>query len=63
MKIVNVELIKISKRFKVNKFSLNIKNTNFVIFRNKNKQINNENFHIKIHQIIIDQVDKSNFLK
>ena len=39
--IVNTELIKISKWFKLNKLSLNIKKTNYIIFRNKGKIVNN----------------------
>jgi hypothetical protein len=33
--IVNAELVKISKWFKLNKLSLNIKKTNYIIFKNK----------------------------
>ena len=37
---VNIELIKISKWCKLNKLSLNIKKTNYIIFRNKGKIVN-----------------------
>ena len=42
---VNNELQKISKWFKLNKLSLNIKKTNFIMFSNKNKIINTENLN------------------
>ena len=34
--IVNTELTKISKWLKLNKLSLNLKKTNYILFRNKN---------------------------
>ena len=42
--------------------SLNIKKTNFIIFRNENKHVNYANLQIKINKIVIDQVDKTKFL-
>jgi len=45
---LNQELCKLSNWFKVNKLSLNVKKTNYIIFRNKSKKIE------KIPEIIID---------
>ena len=59
---VNKELKKVSKWFKLNKLSLNIKKTNFIIFRNKNKIIKTESLNITIDNIVIDQVYSTKFL-
>lgn len=58
---VNTELIKLSHWFKLNKLSLNIKKTNYVIFRTKTKIIKNKPI-IKIDNIEIEQVTKTKFL-
>jgi hypothetical protein len=60
--IVNNELMRISKWFKLNKLSLNIKKTNFILFRNNNKKIAISNLSIKIDDVIIEQVIKTKFL-
>ena len=61
---VNVknELQKISKWFKLNKLSLNIKKTNFIMFSNKYKIINTENLNVLIDNIAIDQVHNTKFV-
>ena len=57
---VNKELQKVSKWFKLNKISLNIKKTNFIIFRNKNKIIKTKSLNVTIYNIVIDHT-ASNF--
>jgi hypothetical protein len=57
----NIELAKFSTWFKANKLSLNVKKTNFIIFRNKNKQIDND-IEIKIDNAAISQVANTKFL-
>ena len=59
---VNDELKKISLWFKLNKLSLNIKKTNFILFGQKNKIINISNLNIKIDDVIIEQVENTKFL-
>ena len=59
---VNNELQKISKWFKLNKLSLNIKQTSFIMFSNKNKIINTEQFNILFDNIVIDEVHNTKFL-
>jgi ribonuclease P/MRP protein subunit RPP40 len=59
---VNNELIKISKWFKLNKLSLNIKKTSYILFRGKQQVIDNTNLCIKIDSMVIDQVEKTKFL-
>jgi hypothetical protein len=60
---VNNELVKISKWFKLNKLSLNIKKKkNYIIFRNKNKKITNQNLSLKIDDTVIEQVHNTKFL-
>ena len=55
---INVELAKISQWFKLNKLSLNIKNINYVVFRNKNSPTINMNLVLKIDDFVIDKVEK-----
>ena len=59
---VNNELQKISKWLKLNKLSLNIKKTNFIMFSNKNKIINTESLNVLIDNIVIDQVHNTKCL-
>ena len=59
---VNNELQKISKWFRLNKRSLNIKKANFIMFSNKNKIINTENLNVLIDNIVIDQVHNTKLL-
>jgi len=58
---VNTELVKISTWFKVNKLSLNIKKTKFILFQSRNKTVPS-NLVIKIDNAIIEQVTKIKFL-
>ena len=44
---INVELAKISQWFKLNKLSLNIKKTNYIVFRNKNSPTISTNIVLK----------------
>ena len=56
---INVELAKISQCFKLNKLSLNIKKTNYIVFRNKNSPTINTNLVLKIDDLVIDNVEKN----
>ena len=63
--MVNVELTKISEWFKLNKLSLNIKKTNYIIFRSKysKSDINaTGNLNIFIDNVKIEQVHETKFL-
>jgi len=57
----NVEVQKISDWLKVNKLSLNIKKTHFVVFHNRQKLIP-EKLILKIDNVAIDQVSETKFL-
>jgi hypothetical protein len=58
---MNNELNKLSKWFKLNKLSLNVKKNNFIIFRSKNKKLK-QIPEIKIDNTKIDQVSCTKFL-
>lgn len=58
---VNAELSKLSHWFKLNKLSLNIKKTSYMIFHTKNKIIKNKPI-IKIDDTEINQVSSTKFL-
>ena len=58
--IINTELMKVSNWFKLNKLSLNIEKTNYIIFGRKRKLP--ENFRILIDNIEISNVDVTKFL-
>ena len=60
--LVNNELLKISKWFKLNKLSLNIKKTNYIRFRSKRKTLTDRIINIAIDGINILEVQKLNFL-
>jgi hypothetical protein len=61
--IINVELTKISDWFKLNKLSLNIKKTNFIVFRTRNnKFVDDCSLNIFIDCVKIEQVQKTKFL-
>src|SRR5579872_6299102 len=66
MKIVNSELQILSDWFKVNKLSLNIKKTNYMLFGYRdiplNDQINVSPFQITIENEQIAKVDSTKFL-
>jgi len=57
---INIELAKISEWLKVNKLSLNVKKTKFMIFHTPQKQITS--FSLKIDGTEIDRVSEFNFL-
>ena len=59
--IANDEISKVSDWLKANNLSLNIKKTQFVIFKAKNKKIP-KSIEIRINDQIIEQVNKSKFL-
>jgi hypothetical protein len=60
--LVNNELLKISKWFKLNKLSLNIKKTNYILFRSKRKTLTDRRMNIAIDGINILEVTKTKFL-
>lgn len=60
--IINNELLHISNWFKSNKLSLNIKKTNYIIFKNKYSNKPNINLNIRIDDTAIQQVDTTKFL-
>lgn len=57
----NNELCNISTWFKLNKLSLNIKKTNFILFDSRNKSLSN-NVEIKIDNVKIERVAQTKFL-
>jgi len=60
--IVNNELKYISNWFKLNKLSLNIKKTNYIIFKNKYSNKPTINLNINIDNVTIQQVETTKFL-
>ena len=58
---VNTEIQKISRWLQINKLSLNIKKTNYIIFKSKHKLINFK-LNITIDNIEIEQVSFTKFL-
>lgn len=60
--ILTKELETISAWFKLNKLSLNIKKTNFMIFKNKHSSVPVKNIQLKIDDKLIDQVHSTKFL-
>ena len=61
-KLINTELKEISNWFKLNKLSLNIDKTNFMIFKNKYNNKPMPDFKIEIDSKYIEQVDTTKFL-
>ena len=62
-KVINDELSKISNWFKLNKLSLNIKKTNYIVFTSgRFKTDPSTKFQIKIENIVIEQVWHTKFL-
>ena len=60
---INLELIKISDWMAVNKLSLNIGKTKFMIFHYPQRKLTQENIpHVKINEITINQTNEFNFL-
>jgi len=62
MKTVNVELIKLSKWFQVNRLSVNVKKTNYILFGYKHLNRNNLNFSLILDDIQIEEVEYTKFL-
>ena len=60
---INEELQKITTWFHTNKLSLNIKQSNFIIFLPKGQQCNTENVKINIIGNEIKRVDFTNFFR
>ena len=58
---LNVELEKISTWFKVNKLSLNLNKTNYILFTKKSKFTDNR-IHVKIDNVPIRKVKQTKFL-
>ena len=58
---VNDELSKLSLWFRVNRLSLNVKKTNFILFRTNNKRMT-ENVTIHIDGVDISRVTTTKFL-
>ena len=61
-KVINIELNKISNWFKLNKLSLNIDKTNFMIFKNKHSNKPDLNYKIEIDDKNIEKVEITKFL-
>ena len=60
--LVNNQLAKISDRLVVNKLSLNVKKTKFVVFHAINKDIEELVPELQINNIAIERVENFNFL-
>lgn len=58
----NTGLFHFSYWFKLNKLSLNVKKSNFIIFRNKNKNYNADKAKIYINDSVLAQVSSAKFL-
>ena len=58
---LNVELEKISSWFKVNKLSLNLNKTNYILFQKKSKITDNP-INVKIDNVPIGKVKQTKFL-
>lgn len=61
-KLINIELKEISNWFKLNKLSLNIDKTNFMIFKNKHNNKPTPDFKIQIDNKHIEKVNTTKFL-
>src|SRR5207244_11455424 len=62
LSVINSELDKLSCWFKVNKLSLNLEKTNFILFGNKSVDISKCNGHVQIDGCNILQVKSVKFL-
>jgi hypothetical protein len=60
--MINIELANISQWFKLNKLSLNIKKTNYILFQGGNREKNIGNLNIVIDNVKIERVEKTKFL-
>ena len=61
-RIVNHELVHVVRWFKVNRLSVNLKKTNFVIFGNTSKLKNLNNYEIVLHSTVIERKTCAKFL-
>ena len=59
---VNDELCNIATCFKLNKLSLIVKKTNYILFRGGHKSIKNSGLCIKIDDVNVERVDQTKFL-
>ena len=58
---INTEIARISKWFKINKLSLNIKKTNFMLFCKKRTRKVKPSVKIDIDNILVEQVAETKF--
>ena len=59
---LNTEISKVSNWLIANKLSINIKKTNYMIFKSRQKKLNNPNLRISIHGELIEQKRSVKFL-
>jgi len=62
MNEANDVLLYIAKWFQMNKLSLNIEKSNYIVFRNKNIRYFREDAKLFINNVEINQVSGTNFL-
>ena len=60
--VINKELSKVFQWLSINRLSLNVMKTKFMIFHNKNKKIQNIVPAVNINNILIERVQNFNFL-
>ncbi len=58
--IINNELLIVNNWLKLNKLSLNIKKSKYMLFHSKKKNV--QSFNLKIDNVIIERVTEFNFL-
>ena len=61
-KNINLEQSKIAVWFKINKLSLNIKKTNYILFHGGNKNVDNLSLETLIDNVKVNKVDHTKFL-
>ena len=61
-RIINHELVHVVRWFKVNRLSVNLKKTNFVIFGNTSKLKNLDNYEIFLDSTVIERKTYAKFL-
>ena len=59
---LNTEISKVSNWLIANKLSINIKKTNYMIFKSRQKKLNNPNLCMSIHSELIEQKRSIKFL-
>ena len=55
--MINDDLCNIATWFKLNKLSLNVKKTNYILFRGGHQSIKNSGLCIKIDNVNVERVD------